>query len=474
MKQLNKYILIALLALSASACKKSFLEIPPASNANAETFYKTKADMDIAVNAAYSTLYSIYDPEGPMSYTGEMMGDNTTLYIIAGNQTDKFAFKDYLIKSNNTLVYSFWRTFYASLYNINIVLAKVESADMSDADKQLARANMCFLRGLYYFNMVRLWGAVPLVTTPLSVEESYKIARSSENEVYKQILEDVNFASENLPDMAEGRASKASAYTLLGEIYLTLKDKEKATNALMKVYEGNGNTHSLRPTYADVFGPNIKNTKESIFEIQYLGGANSVSTNTYSKYYRSFSPNVSVLGFGGVGMNQVTDDLFKEYEPGDPRRDFSIALGFMNGSVFQEQKYPIKWTDPTAVKVDNNVLSNNNFCVYRYADVLLMLSEATGDPKYLNMVRARVGLPIYGSAGYPSASYPTLDLAIEHERRVELAIEFHRWFDLKRTGRAIEVLSAKGKPVSTDKLLLPIPEIVRLQNENIIEQNPGY
>jgi len=469
----NKYkiVLLAFTIMLTSSCKKSFLELAPASNANAETFYKTQADMELAVNAAYSTLYTIYDPEGSVSYTSEMMGDNTTLYIIAGNQTDKFAFKDYNVKTNNTLVYSFWKSYYAALYTINIVLSKLDASELDPAAKESAKAQMQFLRGLYYFNMVRLWGDLPIVVTPLTVEETYKVARSPKADVYKLILDDLEFAAQKLPATALGRASQGAALTALGEVYLTLKDKANATTALMSVYSSN--LYKLQNTYASVFGANVKNTTESIFEIQYFGGPSSISTNTYSKYYRFYSPNVSVFGFGGIGMNQVTDDLYNEFEVGDPRREVSITLGFQNGAVFQEQKYPIKWIDPSATKVDNTVLANNNFMIYRFADVLLMLSEATGDPTYLNAVRARAGLPLFGTATYPATKYPTLDLAIEHERRVELAIEFHRWFDLKRTDRAIPVLAAKGKPVTADKLLLPIPEIVRIQN-TIITQNPGY
>ena len=118
--------------------------------------------------------------------------------------------------------------------------------------------------------------------------------------------------------------------------------------------------------------------------------------------------------------------------------------------------------------------SNNNFMILRYADLLLMLTEATGDPQYLNKVRVRAGLPLYGTAAYPSALYPTVDLAVEHERRMELALEFHRWFDLKRTGRAVAVLAAKGKAVTADKLLLPVPQYALGQNPNLAPQNPGY
>ena len=110
--------------------------------------------------------------------------------------------------------------------------------------------------------------------------------------------------------------------------------------------------------------------------------------------------------------------------------------------------------------------------VLRYADVLLMLSEATGDASYLNLVRSRAGLPKFGEPNYP-ATYTTLNLAIEHERRTELALEFHRWFDLKRNSRAVSLLATKGKAITNDKLLLPIPQIVRSQN-SAITQNNGY
>ena len=470
MNKIYKLFFVALIISGTTSCEKNFLELAPASNANAEIFYKTKSDIDVAVNAAYSSLYNVYDPEGSVSFAGELMGDNTTIYIVPGNQTDKYAFKDYNLKSNNTLVYSFWQTYYKSLYSLNIVISKTDASDLDIAYKESVKAQMQFLRGLYYFNMVRLWGDLPIVTAPISVEDAYAVVRSPKADVYKLILEDLKYAAEKLPEVSVGRATKASALTALGEVYLTLQDKVNAVASLMPVYTSK--LYKLQDTYAAVFGPNVKNTKESIFEIQYVSGG-STSNGTFSKYYARFYPNVNLLGFDGSGMNQVTDDLYNEFESGDPRREVSIALGFQNGSVFQSQKYPIKWVDLTAAKVSNTVLANNNFMVYRYADVLLMLSEATGDSKYLNEVRTRAGLPLYGTASYPTLKYPTLDLAIEHERRVELAIEFHRWFDLKRTGRAVPVLTQKGKAVTEDKLVLPIPETVILQNP-AITQNAAY
>jgi hypothetical protein len=333
---------------------------------------------------------------------------------------------------------------------------------------------MMFLRGLYYYNLVQLFGGVPLVTKVISADESYGILRSPVADVYTQIVSDLKFAADNLPLAnavpAAGRASKGAAETVLGKVYLSLNNKTAATQVLQDVY--NSGQYSLLPQYTSLFGPNVKNTKESVFEIQYLGGS---ASNPYSPYWTAFAPvtNGVITKYGG-GINQVTDDLYNEYEAGDPRRDASIETGYTDAKGnFVNIKFPKKWEDRTAPTSGTQELSNNNFMVLRYADVLLLLSEATGDATYLNQVRARVGLAAFGSAGYPSAQYPTLALAIEHERKVELALEFHRFFDLKRTGRALTVLTAKGKVVTEQRLVLPIPQYVITQNSKIT-QNPGY
>jgi starch-binding outer membrane protein, SusD/RagB family len=472
MRLISKALMICCITAVVAGCKQSFIELAPVSNANATNFYKTKDDFDLAVNAAYNSLYTIYGPEGAVSYVSEQMSDNAIVYNISGIEADKWAFKDYNLKPANTMVYTFWQDYYKALFNINIVLSKIDGAGLDATYTNNVKAEMMFLRGLYYFNMVRTWGEVPLVTKPITGEESYDILRSPQADVYNQIIDDLKFAVDKLPLASaitvKGKASKGAAQTLLAKVYLTQGNKAAATPLLQEVY--NSNQYGLLPTYASLWGPTIKNTKESIFEIQFLG---TNVTNPYSRYYQIFFPNTNIFTFFGGGMNQVTDDLYNEYEAGDPRRDISIALGYQNGATFINQKYVKKWTDATAPINGGNIISNNNFMVLRYADVLLMLSEATGDAKYLNEVRTRAGVPLFGTGAYPSAKYPTIDLAVEHERRVELAIEFHRWFDLKRTGRAVTVLGAKGKNINQDKLLLPIPEIVRTQNTKM-SQNNGY
>jgi starch-binding outer membrane protein, SusD/RagB family len=197
--------------------------------------------------------------------------------------------------------------------------------------------------------------------------------------------------------------------------------------------------------------------------------------NPYSIFWPGFAPfeNFTITKYGG-GMNMVTDDLYNEYESTDPRRDASFYTGYTKNGIFVPIKFNKKWVDLTAPLDGGAEACNNNFMILRYADVLLLLSEASGDPQYLNKVRARAGLPLFGTAGYPSATYPTLDLAIEHERRMEFALEYQRWFDLKRTGRAVAVLTAKGKAINVNKQLLPVPQYALSQNPNLLPQNPGY
>lgn len=470
MKKYIKSIALAALITATWSCKDSFLELAPVSNPSAENFYKTKTDFDLASNAAYNTLYTVYHPQGPVSYAGELMADNVTIFNISGNQADKWQFRDYTLAPANTMVYQFWQDFYKSIYNINIILEKIETAELDQAYKSQMQGEMLFLRSLYYFQMVQIWGDVPLVTKPVTAAEAYNILRSPAAEVYAQIIKDLSDAKSKLgvtPAIA-GRATKGAAQALLGKVYLATGDKTNGVKELKGVVDSK--QYDLLPSFASIWDVKNKNTKESIFEIQYLGGS---ATNPYSNYYLEFFPNSNALGFYGAGMNQVVEDLWNEYEKGDGRREASIDTGYTDAKGnFTKAKFPKKWTDKTAPLINQNIAANNNFIVLRYADVLLLLSEATGDATYLNLVRKRAGLPLYGESGYP-AKYNTVALAVEHERRVELAFEFQRWFDLKRTNRVVPVLTAKGKPVTQNKLVLPIPNIVRDQNAKIT-QNAGY
>ena len=465
--------LFASLALVAMAGCDSFLDRQPISNAHESQFYRTEEDFETALTAAYSTLHDTYDPESLVSFFGELSSDNVQNDSSSGNVRDYEAFDTHVgMDVSNSLVLTFWNTYYESLYIINNILAKSEEADFDN--KAALQGEARFLRALYYFNMTRVWGDIPLVLTPLTVDEALATGRTPQEQVYNAIIDDLKFGITNLPDKANerfaGAATSDAARALLGKVYLTLGDKGEAATVLRPLH----GKFILARDYADLWSLNNKNCSESIFEIQYLGGVG----NPYSMYWAMFTPveNHVVTSWGG-GLNQVTDDLWNAYEPGDPRRDISIADGYMDESNNHvDTRYCIKWRDANADLDGAREASDNNFIVLRYADVLLMLTEATGDPAYMNEVRDRVGLPLYGEPGYPSDKYPTVDLACEHERQVELACEFHRWFDLIRTGRAIEVIknSSKNATVTEQQLLLPIPLEVITQNPDVMTQNEAY
>lgn len=465
-----KYLLISALIFGTTGCS-DFLELNPISNANENGFYKTAEDMETALVSAYATLYDIWGPEGLPSFYGELMSDNVYSDNTAGVVADYEAFDTHSgMTTSNTLVEGYWETYYKSLFIINQLIEKGTPLG-AEVEQYIAEAK--FLRALYYFDMVRAWGDVPLITKPVSVSEAYGIGRTPKAEVYASIIKDLEDAANALPDKQHerfaGAATSDAANTLLGKVYLTMGDKQNAITYLNKVY----NKFTLETNYADLWDLNNKNCEESIFEIQYA--TTTSSSQPYSKYWSMFTPldNRVVTAWGG-GMNQVSDDLWNAYEENDPRRDASIADGYYTtNNDFVPTRYCIKWRDTEAPVDKLRELARNNFIVLRYADVLLMLSEATGDAKYLNEVRRRVGMPEYGEPGYP-AQYNTVAAAVEHECQVEFAMEFHRWFDLQRFGTAANVIKNCAKNVSNPIYLLPIPQKVIDQNPSVMTQNEEY
>lgn len=468
MKKLS-YFIAAALALTTTGCS-DFLDLSPKSNANEKAFYKNTKDMETAMVSVYSTLYDVWGPEGLPSLYGELMSDNVYNTNTAGNVADYDALDNHSnMTTTNTLVEGWWETYYKSIFKINQVISRGEG--MKGAEQLIGEAK--FMRAFYYFDMVRAWGDVPLILKPISVSESYSYARTPKAEVYARIIQDFKDAADVLPAKAnerfKGAPTSDAANVMLGKVYLTMGDKENAKTYLMKEY----GKFSLQGDYAKLWDLNNKNCGESIFEIQYA--ETTTSSDPYSKYWAMFTPlDNRIVTAWGAGMNQVSDDLWNAYEAGDPRRDASIADGYETAKgEHVATRYCIKWRD-TGAKVDGlRELARNNFIVLRYADVLLMLTEATGDVKYLNEVRHRVGLPGYGETGYPS-EFNTVTLALQHEYQVELGMEFQRWFILQRLGTAATVMQNCAKHVSEPIYLLPIPQKVVDQNPNVITQNDRY
>lgn len=475
----TKYILAGLFALSLSSCKDQFLDLSPIAQANSNTFYKTSADMITALNGAYGALQ--FNGQYGQNYVfAEVPSDDTTP-VLSGSVTDQDEFDKFYLRTTNPFLAARWSDGYRGIYRANTVIDRIAGVTMDETLKKRVLGEAKFLRALMYFNLVRAFGDVPLVLTEIiDPSEGYAYSRAPAAEVYTQIIKDLTDAegvlAERYTGADVGRATSGAAKSLLGKVYLTQRNYAGAAAKLKEVVDAN--TYDLLPNYADLFRAANKNSRESVFEVQYKKGSLGEGSNFSNVYAPENSGNAVIL-FGGGGNNRPTPDLESAYEAGDPRKNLSFATSYVNASGNKVDYYFIrKYADVPTTNGD----AEDNFYVLRYADVLLMYAEAlneTGNTAaalpLLNRVRKRVGLA--DKAGLAQAD---TRLAIEQERRVELAFEGHRWFDLVRTGRALPVLQAKATAIgiktalTANNLIFPVPQSQIDINPDKIKQNPGY
>lgn len=488
-----------ILILLLCGCSDDFLDLQPKTFQNSSAFYKTEAQFELAVNGIYAPLQAIYN--NSMWTLAEMRSDNTTYQAnhpvgayLANVDIDEFQVQD-----GNSVVASFYNNAYASISRSNIVLDRIVGANFDQDKKDQFIGEAKFLRAFNYFNLVRICGDVILTLHEIETTDgALSGTRASASVVYDAILADVTDAIELLPNPAikDGRATEGAARTLLAEVYMTQGDFPSAITQLREVASLG---YHLLDDYADIYDPANKNNAESIFEIQYLEG----EFGTHSSFMYLFAP----IGSGGSvayfpiaagansGWNIPTPDMIAAYEPGDLRKEISLSEGYVNSKgAFVAVPYVKKYQHPHAVRYQ----TNDNFPVYRYADALLMLAEALNEVGFvpdgeafdlLNQVRDRANLAPKTSANADPnlqvANQEAFRRAVAQERRVELAFENHRWFDLVRTGKAVEVMTGHGemmkqqftlyypKPYEDINLLYPIPARERKLNQ-ALTQNPGY
>lgn len=461
------------------------LDLYPETQLTQGNFYNSEAEMIQASNDVYRQLNRMYNANNVPDLYGERFSDNVCTILTGGANSYDEDINKHIIKSDNGRLLNAWRNAYNAIFITNDILTRLEGTkvEFSSPDfKDRLLAEALFVRSLIYFNLVQAWGDVPLVLKVVTVDESYASLREKKEVVYAQIIKDLLFCKGHLPESYSGkeigRITSYAVSAVLAKVYLVTGEKGAAQKELKRIVESgrfsldaNGDGVINREDYDHLFQPEVKNCKESILEIQYLGGVDQVNSNhqqSYTPFLHSFHlPGISATN-RGEGVNTPNPDILKEFEEGDPRKDVSIIPGFKDESTNTWVDYPYtnKFYDPNWQNPGQNVE------IIRFADILLLYAEITGDPSFLNQVRSRVGLPVYGDPRYP-AKYPTLALAIEHERRVELAFEFHRFFDLMRTGRALEVLKSKGYKVTENNLLFPIP-LAEIDINPGLTQNAGY
>ena len=482
------------LVLAPFACQ-DFLEIDPQGDLTQASFPQSESDALLATNAAYSTLrnwsyhsggYPIYD----IMSDDALKGSNPNDQLPTLGPFDTFTFNP-----TQDGLDRWWASLYEGIKRANVVIEKVPEIAMPQASIDLYVAEARFLRGLFYFDLVRAWGGVPLITTltpPLRAE------RASAAEIYALIEEDLSLAADMLPEKSElpveslGRATRGAAKALLAKMYLFQGDYINAELYALEVI--NSGQYSLEPNFADAFGEAGEHGVESVFEI---GARRNEGTNNGGNQYANVqgirgSPN------RGWGFNRPSVDLMNSFDANDPRMDATIiflgeVLGGVetigdgttpdetrdaNGNLIELETYNQKvWTEG-----DNTITSwGHNRRLVRYADVLLMAAEALNENNksaealiHLNEVRERAR---GGDAGIlpditVTSKEELRDLIIE-ERRHELAMEGHRFGDLVRTGKAPEVLGPLGFQAGKHELL-PIPQTEIDLSEGTLGQNPGY
>jgi len=472
-------IILGSLCLLASGCS-GFLDLAPIDATNVSNFYRNASDMQAAVTAAYGMLANNGEYGYAYYNVAEVRSDNTMNWEGGGNLPDA-ELDQFKMASTNEIIRIMWVDTYRGILAANTVLDHIGGAQMDDALRQRFIGEARFLRALQYFNLVRTFGDVPLVLSETkSVDEGYSQPRVAKSEVYAQIIADLTDAEQKLPVSYAGndigRATRGAASALLGKVYLTAGDFTKAKDKLKEVIDAG--TYKLLDDYAALWPVANANNQESLFEVQFKKGG----TGTGSSFYNNFAPrnsgsSVIKVGFAG-GRNLPTADLIAAYEPGDYRKNVSLALGYTDNVTgkYVADPYTLKFQDTPFTDGD----ADNNWPVLRYADVLLMYAEAVnavGGPvaeayDAINAVRKRAKL-----AALPTGlSKSAFALAVEHERQVELAFEGHRWFDLVRTRRAVPVMNQhfKAPVVQEFNAVFPVPQTQIDINPDGIRQNPGY
>jgi hypothetical protein len=488
MKKLR--IILPLVLLIVSSCKDSYFEVTPRGQLTAENFFQTEEHALLATNAIYNVLrnWEIH----VFSFIGctDILSDDADKGSEPNDATFLLEMDNLLFDAGNLAPKTVWDGYYRAIFRANIAIERIPEIKMNAALQTRLIAEAKFLRAYFYFNLVRWFGDLPLVTKQLTQDE-FKQSRTKTADIYTQIIADLKAAIEVLPEKSKynaddlGRATKGAARGLLAKVYLTTKDYTNAEKYALEVI--NSNEYALLPDYAQIFTREGENSSESVLEVQA-----TVSTERYdggSQYNEvqgvRGEPNL------GWGFNRPSDSFVLEFEPGDPRREATILyegealpdgsdIVHKNPRIFNARFNQKAWV-PT--HPGGNGSGPGNIRLLRYSDVVLIAAEAANENgktadalKYLNLVRKRArGANANILPDVTETDKVKLRDKIWHERRVELGLEQQRWFDLVRTGRAEAAMIKNGKSFTKNKHeLLPIPQAEIDLSAGTLIQNPGY
>ncbi|GHA25699.1 membrane protein [Salinimicrobium marinum] len=488
MKKIKILLMIFVTLFAVNGCDEEDFELTNPSGLSPETYFRTEAQVQSAVNAVYANLQTIGLYTRTYFFAMDLMSREAL-----GNpqlEADKRVYLEWSFDASHPPISWYWDACYRGVNKANFVInneeriREIPSSLLTDEKKDKFIGEAKYLRALYYFMLVTRFGDVPLITTIPESGEGFP--RTSEAEVYNQIIADLNDASQFLLDKEateNGRATKGAAYALLGKTHLYREQYQEALNAFESIY----GQYSLEEDYfanfreEDEFGP------ESIFEVQFdddMGNSAVWNSNAAGEDANEVTFRGQEYGFNDWFNAYPSDDLLDEYEEGDIRYDetFYFPGDTFAGGVIEElplertaawRKYQNYYKD-----ANEDQASGINFKVIRYADVLLMMAEAEnalGNQSeaigYINEVRERAGLDPLST----NLSQDEVFDAIVHERMVELAGEQVRFPDLVRWGLAADYLGEYGFQAGKNEIW-PIPNDEIVANDGISQedQNPGY
>ncbi|HUR29843.1 MAG TPA: RagB/SusD family nutrient uptake outer membrane protein [Saprospiraceae bacterium] len=482
-----------LIMIIGAGCSDEFLERSPKGQLTFDTYFETPDHAVWATNAVYQNFRSWGMSAFPWIGLTDIISDDADKGSALNDALPVLELDEFTFDQTNGLFHEAWSAHYHTIFRANLAILNIPNIEMDPALRDRLIAESRFLRGYAYFRLVQWFGGVPLIDRILTDEEYYNQPRASKEEVYNFIENDFLAAIDVLPEKSEypssdlGRATKGAARGMLAKLYMVMHDFTRASEQAELII--NSGEYNLLTRYADNFLPIGENGAESIFEINVVATPAPVAGP-------GSSPFNMIQGVRGVpnlgwGFNRPSDNLVAAYEAGDPRRQATIIyVGEVlpdgstivedNAEVLNERYNQKAWVPAHSGLQDNGP---GNIRILRYADILLLAAEAfneIGMPgkalDYLNQVRARAR----GSNNFILPDVTTMDQdelrdRIYAERRVELAMEQNRWFDLARWGRIVEVMDPLYPAFDPSKhTLLPIPQSEIDLTAGILVQNPGY
>ena len=497
----NKLLLLFMGAFAAmlTACNKEWLNPAPENELITEdTTFNDPANAERFVNACYTQLLTWDQTSFAWIGVTSITSDDADKGSAPGDLgTDKDQMDNLTYSATTPSVRSVWRSNAQGISRCNQALANVPKFNIDAALKSRLRGEALFLRAYYYFNMVRTFGAVPIVDTVVDAENPTDLDKINDRrpveEVYAFIESDLNTAIALLPTKQQydakdmGRATKGAATGLLAKVAMYEKKWDLVLTLTNRIINNEVGTYGLAPDYATIWREVGENNEESLFEIQSKGTTPFAAVQQYSQVQGirggTFNPGAQV--FTGWGFNSVSEDLYNSYEPGDIRRKYTImSIGdtLFDGVILVNManpRYNYKAYVSRTLETYGNTTStaNKNVRILRMGEIYLMNAEAANElnqpdvaKSRLNAVRSRAQL-----GNTTANTQAELRLAIWKERRWELAMENDRFYDLVRQGRAGEVLRAHGKAFVDGKHeVFPVPQDEIYASGNKLTQNFGY